>query len=60
MAKTKAAKEVKDTRTQRQKFIDKAREIGADESPESFDRALSAIAKAPPAPAKKPAPKRKR
>lgn len=34
-------------RTQRQKFIDKARELGADESPEAFKRVLTAIAKAP-------------
>ena len=51
--------QAKDTRTQRQKFIDKAREVGADESPGSFDRALSVIAKAPPAPAKKQTAKRK-
>ena len=57
MPKQRAADE---TRSQRQKFIDKAREIGADESAESFDRSLSAIAKAPPAPAKKSTTKRKR
>lgn len=41
-----------DTRTQRQKFIDKARELGTDESPEVFERTIKAIALAP-----KPEPK---
>lgn len=36
-----------DTRTQRQKFIDKARELETDDSPEAFDRALKVLAKSP-------------
>ncbi len=44
-----------DTRTQRQKFIDKAHELETDESPEAFERALAAIAKAPVPAAKKAA-----
>ncbi|MBY0561560.1 hypothetical protein [Hyphomicrobium sp.] len=59
MSKPKAAEP--DTRTQRQKFIDKARELETDDRPEAFDRALGAIAKAAPAkptPAKKPSSKR--
>ena len=51
MTKTKVEKP--DTRTQRQKFIDKARELETDESPEAFDRALKALAKAPIGKAKK-------
>ncbi|RUO98026.1 DNA-binding protein [Hyphomicrobium sp.] len=49
-----------DTRTQKQKFIDKARELETDDRPEVFDRVLSAIAKAPPPAAKTAAKKRKR
>jgi hypothetical protein len=51
MAKTKA--EPKDTRTQRQKFIDKARELETDESPEAFNRVVTTLAKAPVAKTKK-------
>jgi len=57
-----AMKPNSDTRTQRQKFIDKARELETDDRPEAFDRALSAIANAAPAKpttAKKPAPKKR-
>ena len=49
-----------DTRTQRQKFIDTAREHGADEGDDAFKRALRAVVKAPGAKAKKAAKKRKR
>jgi hypothetical protein len=46
-------------KTQRQKFIDKARELETDDSKETFERTLKAIATAPPAKAKKsPAKKR--
>jgi hypothetical protein len=55
MAQTKA-----DARTQRQKFIDAAREHGASEDPEAFRRALGAVAKAPGEKAKKAAKKPKR
>lgn len=48
-----------DPRTQRQKFIDAAREHGA-EGEEAFKRALRVVAKAPGAKAKKAAKKRKR
>ena len=50
----------KDTRTQRQKFIDAAREHGADADNDAFKRALTAVAKAPRVKAKKAAKKRKR
>jgi hypothetical protein len=49
-----------DTRTQRQKFIDAAREHGASESEEVFERALRKVAKAAPLKAKKAARKVKR
>ena len=49
-----------DTRTQRQKFIDAARELGASESQAIFEHALRKVAKAPGAKAKKAAKKRKR
>ncbi len=49
-----------DTRTQRQKFLDAAREMGADDDDKAFKRALSTVAKAPGAKAKKAAKKRKR
>jgi hypothetical protein len=49
-----------DTRTQRQKFIDAARELGADGDAETFRRAVRAVATAPGAKAKKAAKKRKR
>lgn len=45
MIKTKDAKP--DPRTQRQKFIDKARELETDESPEAFERVVTTLAKAP-------------
>jgi hypothetical protein len=54
------AKPVEDMRTQRQKFIDAAREHGASESEEVFERALRKVAKAPPLKAKKAARKTKR
>lgn len=44
MAKTK---EPVDKRTQSQKFIDKARELGADGADDTFRRALKAVATAP-------------
>lgn len=53
-------KPAEDTRTQRQKFIDAAREHGASESEEIFQRALRKVAKSPPLKAKKVATKRKR
>jgi hypothetical protein len=49
-----------DTRSQRQKFIDMARELGASESEATFRRALRTVAKAPGAKAKKAAKKPKR
>lgn len=45
MSKTKSEKP--DTRTQRQKFIDKARELETDERPEAFNRVVTTLAKAP-------------
>lgn len=36
------------TKTQRQRFIDAAREVGASEDPLEFERVLRGIAKAPP------------
>lgn len=42
-----------DTRTQRQKFIDAAREHGASESEAAFERALRKVAKSQPLKAKK-------
>ena len=57
MAKTKP---VEDTRTQRQKFIDTAREHGADEDVEAFRRIVRRVATAPtPTKAKKAARKHK-
>lgn len=41
-----------DKKTQKQKFIDTAREIGADEDERSFERKLRRVAK-PPTPQKK-------
>lgn len=41
-------KPAEDTRTQRQKFIDAAREHGASESEAIFERALRKVAKSPP------------
>lgn len=58
MAKAKTADE--DTRTQRQKFIDAAREHGADESPEGYRSVMRKIATAPTKQVKKAAKKRKR
>ena len=37
-----------DGKTQRQKFIDKARELETDDSKEAFERTLKVIASAPP------------
>jgi hypothetical protein len=51
MAQRKATDE--DTRTQRQKFIDTAREHGASEDAEAFRRALRKVATAPVAKPKK-------
>ena len=48
-----------DTRSQRQKFIDKARELETDDRPEVFDRTLERIARAPVAKGKPPPTKRK-
>ena len=42
-----------DTRSQRQKFIDAAREIGADGSEAAFRKAVKRVASAPPQKAKK-------
>ena len=39
-----------EARQQRSKFIDAARELGCDEDPEAFKRALRKLAEAPPAP----------
>jgi hypothetical protein len=48
-----------DTRTQRQKFIEAAREHGADEDRDAFRRAVRQVATAPVAKPKKAARKRK-
>ena len=53
MAKAKTAEA--DTRTQRQKFIDAAREACASEDEAAFDRALKRVGKAPPRKPKKAA-----
>lgn len=53
MARRKPAAD--DGRTQRQKFIDKAKELGADEDDGAFERALGVIARAPAGAAKKAA-----
>ena len=58
MAKAKIEDE--DTRTQRQKFIDAARELGTNDSEEAFQRVVRKIASAPGAKAKKAAKKPKR
>jgi hypothetical protein len=50
---TKTKDEKPDTRTQRQKFIDKARELETDDRAEVFDRTLTTLAKAPVAKTKK-------
>ena len=52
MAKSKAADGGK---TQRQKFIEAARELGADGDEDTFRRAVRKIATAPVSKAKKPA-----
>ena len=49
-----------DTRSQREKFIDAARELGASESQAIFEHALRKVAKAPGLEVKKAAKKRKR
>ena len=46
-----------DTQTQRQKFIDKARELETDDRKGTFDRTLKAVATAP-TPKAKTSPKR--
>lgn len=38
---------------QRKKFIETARELGCDEDPEAFERAVKKLAEAPPLPSKK-------
>jgi hypothetical protein len=53
------AKVTDDVRTQRQKFIDKARELETDDRKETFERTLKMIATAPPAKAKKPPAKKR-
>ena len=53
MAKAKTTDE--DTRTQRQKFLDAAREHGADGDNDAFRRAVRAVATAPGARAEKAA-----
>lgn len=50
-------KEPVDKRTQSQKFIDKARELGADGDEDTFRRAVRKIATAPVSKAKKKASK---
>lgn len=57
MAQRKATAE--DTRTQRQKFMDAAKEAGASEDERAFERALKRIAKTPPRKPKKAATKKK-
>jgi hypothetical protein len=49
-----------DTRTQRQKFIDAARELGTDESEDAFRRVVRKIASVPGPKVKKAAKKPKR
>ena len=49
-----------DGKTQRQRFIEAGRELGADGDADVFRRAVRAVAKAPGAKAKKAAKKRKR
>jgi hypothetical protein len=43
-------KEKSRSMTQRERFIETARELGCDEDPEAFERAVRKLAKAPPAP----------
>lgn len=57
MAKPKPTNE--DSRSQRQKFIDAAREHGADGDESAFRSAVRTVAKAPPQKAKKAARKPK-
>jgi hypothetical protein len=59
MAPPRKTAEAEDTRTQRQKFIDAAREAGASEDEAAFERSLRRIATAPVQKAKKAARKRK-
>jgi hypothetical protein len=49
-----------DPKSQRQKFIDAARDLGTDESEDAFQRVVRKIASSPGAKAKKAAKKRKR
>jgi hypothetical protein len=58
MAQRKATTD--DGKSQRQKFIDAARDAGADDSPGAFDRVLTKISRAPGAATKKAARKPKR
>ena len=41
-------------KSQAEKFIDKVRELGCDESEEAFDETLKRLGKAPPQPKEKP------
>lgn len=43
-----ARKPKPDEKPQRERFIETAREIGANEAPESFERAFAKITKCPP------------
>lgn len=56
----KAKTDVEDTRTQRQKFIDTAREHGADADGDALRRAVRAVATAPTKKVKKAAKKRRK
>ena len=58
MAKAKAT--VSDGRTQHQRFVEAARELGADEDVEAFRRIVRTVATAPTKQVKKAAKKRKR
>lgn len=46
MPKATKPEQPKDTRTQRQKFIDAAREVGAEDNDQQFEQKLRALAKA--------------
>ena len=58
MAKAKTA--VDDGKTQHQRFVEKARELGADEDVDAFRRIVRKVATAPTAQVKTAAKKRKR
>jgi hypothetical protein len=49
MAKTSSPQKPPDNPEQSKRFIDMAREIGVDESPEAFDRALDRVVRPKPA-----------